>query len=398
MREMKDSGVEWVGKIPEYWKIVKVKYVISITNGSEPLTESGDTSVYGSGSKSFRTCEEYKQGSAVLLGRKGTINIPQWIEGKYWNIDTAFDAKSKSKDINLKLYYYFSVCFDYEKYATQTAIPSMKQSDYNNMKIPLPPIEEQNKIVSYLDRKCAEIEKIIELKNQQIDLLKEYRKTLISETVTKGLNKKVKLKDSGVSWVGEIPEHWSVHPVYYYFGERKNKNSSGLEKNLLSLSYGKIVRKNINSNNGLMPENFDTYNIIEKNDIIIRPTDLQNDQKSLRTAISEEHGIITSAYIALKPVRNINAGYFHYLLHTYDVMKVFYNMGNGIRQSMNFSEFSQLIVFEPPLSEQEEISAYLDKKCTEIEKIIDLKNQQINLLHEYKKTLIYEYVTGKQEV
>ncbi|MDE6834029.1 MAG: restriction endonuclease subunit S, partial [Ruminococcus sp.] len=141
-----------------------------------------------------------------------------------------------------------------------------------------------------------------------------------------------------------------------------------------------------------------TYNIIEKDDIIIRPTDLQNDKKSLRTAIAKEHGIITSAYIALKAIKNINAEYFHYLLHSYDVMKVFYNMGNGVRQGLNFSEFSRLMVFEPTIEEQNEIVAFLQEKCTEIDKIISEKKQQIKTIEEYKKSLIFEYVTGKKEV
>lgn len=111
----------------------------------------------------------------------------------------------------------------------------------------------------------------------------------------------VKMKDSGIEWIGEIPEKWEVTPLYMCFTERRNKNRLGKEKNLLSLSYGHIVQKNIEAKGGLLPESFTTYNIIEPGDIIIRPTDLQNDKRSLRTGLSNEHGIITSAYIDLKP-------------------------------------------------------------------------------------------------
>lgn len=183
-----------------------------------------------------------------------------------------------------------------------------------------------------------------------------------------------------------------------FFSERKNKNSLGTETNLLSLSYGKIIKKDINSNDGLLPESFNTYNIIEINDIIIRPTDLQNDKRSLRTGISREHGIITSAYIAMKARKTVNPEYFHYLLHAYDVMKVFYNMGNGVRQGLNFSEFSRLMVLEPPLDEQQQIVDYLDQKCIQIESIISDKKKQLETLEEYKKSLIFEYVTGKKEI
>lgn len=216
--------------------------------------------------------------------------------------------------------------------------------------------------------------------------------------VTKGLDPDVEMRDSGIAWVGDIPAHWITHPLYFYFGERKNKNALGLETNLLSLSYGKIIRKDINSNGGLLPESFNTYNIIEKDDIIIRPTDLQNDKRSLRTGIAREHGIITSAYIAMKAIKTVNPEYFHYLLHAYDVMKVFYNMGNGVRQGLNFSEFSRLMVFEPAIEEQNAIVSYLKEKCDEIDLAIAEKKQQIETIEEYKKSLIFEYVTGKKEV
>ena len=206
------------------------------------------------------------------------------------------------------------------------------------------------------------------------------------------------MKDSGISYVGRIPKNWKIRPIYYFFNEEKKKNFTGKETNLLSLSYGKIIRKDIGSNDGLLPDNFNSYNIVEKNDIIIRPTDLQNDKRSLRTGLVKEHGIITSAYIDLVPKANTNSVYYHYLLHGYDVMKVFYNMGSGVRQGLNYSEFSKLLVLEPSPKEQKEIVEYLDNKCKEIDSILEDKNKQLETLENYKKSIIYEYVTGKKEV
>ena len=201
------------------------------------------------------------------------------------------------------------------------------------------------------------------------------------------------MKDSGIEWVGIIPSHWIIHPVYYYFGERKNKNKFGQEDNLLSLSYGKIIRKDINTSEGLLPESFNTYNIVEKGDIVIRPTDLQNDKRSLRTGLVPERGIITSAYICLKPIKDIDSRFFNYQLHSYDVIKVFYNMGNGVRQGLNFSEFSHLLVFEPPLDEQKRIADYLDAKCAEIDALTADIQTQIDTLEQYKRSVITEAVT-----
>lgn len=201
------------------------------------------------------------------------------------------------------------------------------------------------------------------------------------------------MKDSGIEWIGQIPKHWEVHPVYAYFEEGKTKNYRMQEQNLLSLSYGRIIRKDINTNGGLLPASFNTYNVVEAGDIIIRPTDLQNDKRSLRTGLVKEQGIITSAYIDLRPKDNVNSKYYHYLLHSYDVIKVFYNMGNGVRQGLNFSEFAKLLLLEPTTVEQQQIADYLDTKCSEIDATAEDIQKEISLLEDYKKSVITEAVT-----
>ena len=201
------------------------------------------------------------------------------------------------------------------------------------------------------------------------------------------------MKDSGIEWIGQIPKHWEVHPVYAYFEEGKTKNYRMQEQNLLSLSYGRIIRKDINTNGGLLPASFNTYNVVEAGDIIIRQTDLQNDKRSLRTGLVKEQGIITSAYIDLRPKDNVNSKYYHYLLHSYDVIKVFYNMGNGVRQGLNFSEFAKLLLLEPTTVEQQQIAYYLDTKCSEIDATAEDIQKEISLLEDYKKSVITEAVT-----
>ena len=201
------------------------------------------------------------------------------------------------------------------------------------------------------------------------------------------------MKDSGIEYVGAIPKDWDLVRLRAYFGERKNKNKDGNETNLLSLSYGRIIRKNIDKTDGLLPASFNTYNIVEKNDIIIRPTDLQNDKRSLRTGLVTEHGIITSAYIDLMPIGNVDSRFVHYLLHSYDILKVFYNMGSGVRQGLNYSEFSKLKVPMPPLSEQQAIANYLDETCSKIDEIIAEAKASIDEYTELKQSVIFEAVT-----
>lgn len=201
------------------------------------------------------------------------------------------------------------------------------------------------------------------------------------------------MKDSGISWVGEIAKEWTIMPLYCFYSERKNKNIFGAENNLLSLSYGKVIRKDINTSEGLLPSNYNGYNIVEAGDIIIRPTDLQNDKRSLRTGLSKERGIITSAYIALKPKNGINSRFYHYLLHTYDILKVFYNMGNGVRQGLNYDEFAKLMVYSPSDTEQQKIAEFLDRACGKIDGLKADIQAQIDTLEQYKRSVITEAVT-----
>lgn len=181
--EMKDSGVNWIGQAPKTWEIQRAKHHVVITHGSDPKTE-GFIPVYGSGAESFKTCGEYKTGPAVLLGRKGaTLHIPHYIEGRYWNVDTAFDVKTDEK-LDLKYYYYLAFCFDYKFYISQTTLPGMTQTSYNNMLIPIPPIQEQKEIVAYIDVKCNQVDDLLSEKQALIFDLESYKKALIYEVVT----------------------------------------------------------------------------------------------------------------------------------------------------------------------------------------------------------------------
>ena len=180
--ELKDADVYWIGKIPERWIIAKMKFFVDISNGSDPKTE-GDIPVFGSGATSFKTCGEFKEGPTVLIGRKGaTLHIPHYIEGNYWNVDTAFDTKVKN--YSLKYFFYIASILDYKAYISATTLPSMTQSNYENMQIPVPPLFEQQEIADYLDAKCAEIDDLIKVKQGKIETLKQYRQSLIFEAVT----------------------------------------------------------------------------------------------------------------------------------------------------------------------------------------------------------------------
>lgn len=200
-------------------------------------------------------------------------------------------------------------------------------------------------------------------------------------------------KESEIEYISEIPIHWKVKPLYTLFNEVKDKNKGNLESNVLSLSYGNIKKRNIESNMGLLPDSFETYNRIKKDDIVLRLTDLQNDKKSLRTGLVREKGIITSAYVTLrKRNENINAEYAHWLLHAFDVKKVFYNLGAGVRQSMGYSELKKMNLILPPRTEQKKIVDYLQHKISDIDKLVENLNVLINKLEQQRQSIITEAV------
>lgn len=202
------------------------------------------------------------------------------------------------------------------------------------------------------------------------------------------------MKNSGIEWIGQIPDSWKVVQLASLFVEHKQKNVGMQCNNLLSLSYGNIKRKDIDTADGLLPESFENYNIVDNGDIILRLTDLQNDQRSLRTGLCLERGIVTSAYVTLrKRNSNLNSAFMHYYLHSFDVRKGFYGMGSGVRQGLSFDGIRKLEILVPPQKTQEAIVSYLSQKLTEVDKIIEVQQAQIEKLKEYKQSVITEAVT-----
>lgn len=203
----------------------------------------------------------------------------------------------------------------------------------------------------------------------------------------------VQMKNSGVGWIRDIPEKWGVRVLFQLVDQVKNKNKDLAERNLLSLSYGHIKRKDIDSPEGLLPESFDGYNIIEANDIVLRLTDLQNDHTSLRVGQAKERGIITSAYTTLRPSGLVNPQYLYYVLHAFDLIKGFYGMGSGVRQGLNYDEVKTIKVPFPSLEEQAMIVTCLGDRVSQIDSIITEAKESIEEYKSWKTSVVFETVT-----
>lgn len=200
------------------------------------------------------------------------------------------------------------------------------------------------------------------------------------------------VKPANAPWIEEIPAHWDERPFYAVAKERRAKNLGMKEDNLLSLSYGNIIRKDINTPNGLLPESFETYQIVEPDDVVFRLTDLQNDKRSLRSALCPERGIITSAYLAVR-AEGVLPGFMSYLMRAYDVQKVFYSMGGGLRQSLGFEDLRRMSVVAPDPDEQAAIAHFLDRETGRIDGLIEKKTRFIALLKEKRAAVIAHAVT-----
>jgi type I restriction enzyme S subunit len=200
-------------------------------------------------------------------------------------------------------------------------------------------------------------------------------------------------QDSGVEWLNLVPARWNLVPLFTIAQERNSSNKRGEETNVLSLSYGRIIRRDLSENYGLMPESFDTYQIVDRGNIVLRLTDLQNDKRSLRVGLVEERGIVSSAYVVLTVTVQVTPRYLFYLLHAYDVTKIFYTLGAGVRQAMTYQDLRRMPILVPPTTEQRTIARYLDRETARMDAMVVAKERLLGLLAEKRRAFIISAVT-----
>jgi len=289
-----------------------------------------------------------------------------------------------------------------ERYAYGIADGQMplRYFDFKRMYSIVPPIEVQNSIVAYLDKKNNEIDKFIKNKERFIELLKLEKDTITKKLVTRGIDENASFKETDIYWIKEIPSHWEIKPFKVAFKENKKRNDFKEDYPVLSLSYGNVVFKDHDSNIGLVPMNYDSYQIINPKTLVFRFTDLQNDHKSLRVGLAKNKGIITSAYLAVIKQSKIKLSmdYAYLLLHSYDIDKVFYQFGGGVRQAIGFPDVKQLPIFFPPIEEQNKIVAEQIRQTNKINNLISKEEQELLSIKEYREALITDLVTGKRSV
>ncbi len=421
MREMKDSGVEWIGEIPKEWKIDKIKYhlkrnepknhgnaiVLSVyrdygvipkdSRDDNHNVTSEDTSKYKYVKKGQLVINKMKawQGSLAVSDYNGIVSPAYFI---YDFTDEEYNHK----------YFHYLVrsCYKEEFKRISGGIREgqwdLSPEAFANTLALLPPLVEQKYIANYLDIQCSEIDATAEDIQKEISLLEEYKKSVITEAVTKGLNPDAEMKDSGIEWIGEVPKHWGTIRIGNAFSIRNERNYLPMEQvQLLSLYSGKGVfptGEEGTTNRGNHAQTVADYKIVKKNDIVVNI--ILAWMGSL--GISNYNGVVSPAYDVYIPnEEKVVPHYYHYVFRTSGIANECYRYGRGImmmRWRTYSSEFKRIHVPFPPLAEQQQIADYLDTKCSEIDAIIADKKRQRGILTEYKKSLIYEYVTGKKEV
>ena len=437
---MKDSGVQWIGQVPKHWEVCKIKNIGLFYSGlvnkrgdDFNVEETDKFAYYIPFTNIFNNVEidvtqlrkvkvnpveaqnEAKENDIFFLMSSedtegiGKTAVLRELTAEYKPLYLNSFCKGlriTSNEVDAIFLNYFMSSDAGNTYCRLQANGfiriNLRLTKLVDCPVLLPPLSEQRAIADWLDAKCADIDAAIELQQRMIDKLKAYKTAVIHQAVTKGLDKNLKptdLKDSGIKWLGMIPKHWVKGVLSSYFYQQKELNLDLREQNLLSLSYGKIIDKDITTKEGLLPKSFDNYNVIQKGDIVFRLTDLQNDKKSLRTGLCKRNGIITSAYVTIRKKIELCPDFFAYLFYVYDICKVYYGLGSGVRQGLNFNELKKLpLVLPPTLAEQRAIADWLDAKCADIDATIALKEQKQEKLKAYKKTIIFEYVTGKKQV
>ena len=408
LKMMKNSKIEWVGEIPEHWEVLKLKYVIKTRDENAFYNPDCDTyigmeNIKGYSNSLVETETEYEK-STQSVYKYGDIlfgKLRPYLSKVYITHDSGFCSGE------FLIISDFKGCKYFLRYSLLNPkfIQNINASTYGakmpranseyilNQKVAIPPLSEQKAIAEFLDKKCGEVDALIADIQQEIETLEQYKRSVITEAVTRGLDPSVPMKESGIDWLGEIPMLWETKRIAAFYQLRNEKVS---DKDFPPLSVTK---------QGVLPQletvaktdDGDNRKLVRKGDFAINS---RSDRRG-SCGISDYDGSVSLINIVLKPRDKANNKYYNWLFHTEQFADEFYKWGNGIVDDLwttRWQNMKKIIIPVPPIENQQKIADYLDKKCKEIEEIISNKQSQIETLESYKKSLIYEYVTGKKEV
>ena len=410
MRTMKDSGIEWIGEIPEGWKVSKLKFFVDCYDGKRVPVDVGNrkSGIYpywGAGSITDYVDDFLFDEELVLLGEDGapffdhTRPVAFLVNEKIW-VNNHIHVLKPHKDVCSNYMVHFLNNVDYKMYINGSILSKLTQSNMNEIAFLLPSLQEQNEIAEFLDDQCAYIDDVIEKTRDSLEEYKKLRQTVITQAVTKGVRRHDTMKNSGIEWIGKIPEEWETFRVATLYEERKENGNDELPILTVSINTGVSDRELSDEESErvfVRSEDRSKY-------MRVYPGDLTyNMMRAWQGAFGAVRvdGMVSPAYVIVKPRREIDSRYMEALLRTQPAKEEMKRYSHGIadfRLRLYWDKFRTIKVCLPPIEEQREIADYIDRKCAEIDALIVKKEQFLTELENYKKSMIYEYVTGKKEV
>lgn len=413
--EYKDSGVQWFGEIPSHWELLKMKYAFKERSeknhpNEEPLCATQSRGVIPQSlyegrvvvvNKGFEGLKLVKVGDFVISLRSFQGGIEY---AYYQGIISAAYTVLQPKESDMAPYFkYMFKSHDYIQ-LLQTCVTGIREGQNINYPllakkaVPIPPMEEQHAIVSYLDTKCSKLDTFISNKEKEITLLQEMKQRVITDAVTRGLNPNVKFKPTNIPWLPEISEHWEEKRLSTQFTGDVQVNKDFTVKHAFKFNYGELVPKNEVGAPEEYRDVYVRYSLIKEGDVLINGLNLNYDFVSQRVACAPADGIITSAYVVCRPRKNVNYNYYTLLFKAMDSMKLFHGMGSGIRLTLSFKELKKQLLPVPPIEEQHAIVSYITERTAKIDSLIEKLNKEIECVKEYKQRLISDVVTGQIKV
>lgn len=401
----KDSGIQWLGEVPNHWEINPFKRGMLINNGKDykHIETLEGYPVIGSGGQFAYASEYLYDGEAVLLGRKGTIDKPKYINGKFWTVDTMFYAIPQ-KQISTRYMYYQALIFPFGLYQTDTAVPSMTQTDLGNNPVCYPPLSEQLTIAAYLDYKVGQIDAAIKEKEAILEDLKMYRNAIISEAVTKGLDKNVPMKDSGKDGIGNIPNHWKINKLKYFADIQTGSTpSTSIDTYWNNPTEDWFTPSDFNddeihlggSTRRIAKAAFDEFacRVFVPKSVLIVGIGATLGKVGISNQICSANQQINA--ITFK--ENVEPIYGAYYL--YSMRELMKSVANAATLAiMNQATTGDLPFVCPPINEQRRISETIEAKVSVIKSSMLEIEAQIADLQSYKSSIISEAVTGKVDL
>lgn len=416
MRQMKDSGIEWIGEIPQVWDVVPIRAIFCenlrinydghIQNALQfkfgkivPKTNFDPTEEYVANAilkysvvqKDMFVINGLNLNFDFVTKRVGIVENEGVITSAYMSFAIT-DIKRVSPRYSWYVFRNYDDCGAFHNMGGGVRkILTFNELKHNHFI--LPPLAEQERIAEFLDAKCAEVDALAGEIKEQIATLEEYKRSVITEAVTKGLDTSVPMKDSGIEWMGEIPQAWGIGRIGSYYSLRNIKVSDREYEPLSVTKQGVLPQLE----NVAKTDDNDNRKLVRKGDFVINS---RSDRRN-SCGISNYIGSVSLINTVLCPRAEMNGQYYNWLFHTEGFADEFYRWGHGIVNDLwttNWREMKKISIPVSPLAEQERIAEFLDAKCAEVDALIAEKQNQLSTLEEYKKSVIFEYVTGKKEV